>query len=51
MPWTKAAIDAWVRSVRERDDKYGLAAQSPMVRMDTTRVKAPVYTPNQLKTW
>ena len=51
MPLSKAGIEAWVRSVRERDNKYGQAAQSPMVRRDWSRVKAPVYTPNQLKTW
>ena len=51
MPLSKAEIEAFVRAVRERDDKYGLAAQSPMVRRDWSRVKAPVYTPNQLKTW
>ena len=46
-----AVLDAFVRAVRERDEKCGQAAQSPMVRRDWSRVKAPVYTPNQLKTW
>ena len=26
-----AALDAWVRAVRERDNQRGLAAQSPMI--------------------
>ena len=46
-----AVLDAFVRAVRERDNKYGHAAQSPMVRRDVSRVKAPVYTPLQLRTW
>ena len=51
MPLSKEAIEAWVRAVRERDDRYGQAAQSPMVKMDTSRVKAPTFVPLQLKTW
>ena len=42
----KAEIDAWVRAVRERDNKYGQAAQSPLIQRDWSRVRAPVYTPS-----
>ncbi len=41
-----AVLDAFVRAVKERDNNYGQAAQSPMVRRDWSRVKAPVYTPS-----
>ena len=51
MPLSKAGIEAWVRAVRARDDRYGQAAQSPMVRRDMSRVKAPTFVPLQLKTW
>ena len=51
MPLSKAGIEAWVRAVRLRDDRYGQAAQSPLVKMDTSRVKAPTFAPLQLKTW
>ena len=51
MPLSKAGIEAWVRAVRLRDEKYGQAAQSPMVRRDMSRVKAPTFVPLQLKTW
>ena len=51
MPLSKAGIEAWVRAVRARDDRYGQAAQSPMVMRDTSRVKAPTFAPLQLKTW
>ena len=51
MPLSKAGIEAWVRAVRARDDRYGQAAQSPMVVRDTSRVKAPTFVPNMLKTW
>ena len=51
MPLSKEAIEAWARAVRERDNKCGQAAQSPMVRRDWSRVKAPTFVPLQLKTW
>ena len=44
-------LDAFVRAVRLRDEKYGHAAQSPMVMRDTSRVKAPTFVPLQLRTW
>ena len=46
MPLSKEAIEAWVRAVKERDNKHGQAAQSPMVRRDWSRTRAPVYTPS-----
>ena len=46
MPLSKAGIDAWVRAVRERDNKYGQAAQSPMIQRDLSRAQAPRYTPS-----
>ena len=51
MPLSKAGIEAFVRAVRLRDEKCGQAAQSPMVVRDTSRVKAPTFVPNMLKTW
>ena len=41
-----AVLDAFVRAIRERDNKYGQAAQSPMVQRDWSRTRAPVYTPS-----
>ena len=41
-----AALDAWVRAVRERDNQRGLAAQSPMIKRDFSRAQAPHYTPS-----
>ena len=41
-----AALDAWVRAVRERDNQRGLAAQSPMIKRDFSRSQAPRFTPS-----
>ena len=41
-----AALDRFVQAVRVRDNVYGQAAQSPMIKPDMSRSKAPVYTPS-----
>ena len=46
MPLSKEVIEAWVRAVRERDNRYGHAAQSPLIKVDWSRVRAPVFTPS-----
>ena len=45
-----AVLDAFVRAIRERDNKYGQAAKSPMVRRDLSKARAPTFVPLQLKT-
>ena len=41
-----AELDAFVKAVRDREQREGSAGASPMVRGDPAVVPAPVYTPS-----
>ena len=41
-----AELDAWVKAVRDREQREGGASASPMVKGDPAVVPAPVYTPS-----
>ena len=41
-----AELDAFVKAVRDREQRQGVSGTSPMVRGDPAVVPAPVYVPS-----
>ena len=41
-----AVLDLFVKAVRDREERDGVASTSPMVKTDPSIVPAPVYVPS-----
>ena len=41
-----AELDAWVKAVRDREQREGVSGASPLLKGDPSVVPAPVYVPS-----
>ena len=41
-----AQLDAWVKAVRDQEEREGVSGASPLLKGDPSVVPAPVYVPS-----